>query len=1286
MFKIDTGTLKKKLQKEAVELSPEEMRRVQGEAPQVDPETLRRMSEKEYQMVLSGIQKAKKSRTNNDVNTSIVDGIPEVFRNMMFEESLGGDLTLSSHKFYSEVAEQIKTALHESTPPPFINLVVGTENMHFVKAFLQMALGSPYADKQEVSYLWTNPAARILKSLENHCKSPIAYAAETKDKTDVFKLRQLIFGSDLSASKLTEEFASRLMTTAFSEDLLRNHYKAIREYKTDEGNAANTTMIKNYPAIITAETFQLVEPDTDAEYDSFNKAISRDEKLKNYKNAIENIIAMSNSPLWFKTIPTTNDHAAALQKNKLWPSAEVNLENIQSRLVEEWDDVNKPSDLFADFTRDIRRPISGVIEPDEENAQASSDNMEKTAGTFDLPAAEPAAEQEYVLKRKEVVPVGTDSNGNSILAPTTAQGAINYGRRLMPFLSLFFGNAEAAVSDAELVANNLLFNGLLNDNSTLDDVAAMDDEGKIYFPKTPEEWKKARLTRISKCMPVDFTSPEAVQPVKDEPDQTMLRKHYADVLNEFERVTHASRTAEEEIASGDLIERGEGRKLPSGQRRTILLVTKSPIATGEYNDQYNIKIDPRYVFRLDILNRKVAEEFLKQKFFSESIPPFYLNYRSLKKGEEQIIGVQQWDDREVRMVDELVDACSMFTSLYDFMEAYSMAMASRDNKKMWRMKEFPTKRKKQPDGTFVVTESVQKPILDVREFLGFMREKAMASGVAGAFDCKGMAKVANPLLYDKIAKREDTAQWLSDDFLKVLSDIEYAPTEANLHAKMEALRTAKEVAEGTYKFFGETIHEDMTGEEFYNKLEETLNEINARTGASGNDALTPEYISNMTRDAIIKGFDWNRETLIKKIKTGMSNKLGRLIFLYGPAGTGKTDFAKSLAGVLGEEYSVMFLDVAAYMGEGLLGQAQAASRRFFDIIRKSHKTVFIIDEAESIFPPASAGGSGAGSEAYKERRSMWKKFLEEEFNKSVGPANDLYIVATTNHFTEVESAVRDRFNSVYLGYDNSIVGLQLLSAKSVTIATKSGSREEKPDGTGDEPTSKDIYGFGHQDPSDQQLKSRHMVQAISWAFYQEANAEQPAPYSNREIVLWCTRWVEDSEAQRQEYREQRLHWIDFSNAIVDSIRKTKKSDRVSRFQQIQATQEVSGPKEEVEAGIRPEIPAHIVPDSPQLIEEMKIPETLEDVKNVEHKQRTRDPQDVEVGIEHIVDQPEEMAPDDPLVAPAPTPQEKATGDRTKALEPLVLPGAEPVEEDRPRTSSKHNTDLYFDAIKDIVKK
>lgn len=1275
MFKIEADTLKKKLQKEAVDLTPEKITETQKEMPQLDTATLNRMSEKEFELVSSAIKKTQKSRNSYDINQSLVDGVPDIFRNMLFEGGVSGDLKLSSHKFYSEVAEQIKSALHEGTPPPFINLVVGTENMHFVKAFLQMALGSPYPDREDVTYLWTNPAGRILKSLESHCKTPIAYTPECKDASEAFGLRKMLFGSDLAVKKLTEDFASQLMTTAFSEELLSSHHESLREYKRDDENSYNTRMIKNYPTLTTAEVFQLELPDSEEDLQKFNAEISKDTKLKNYKNAIENIIAMSSSPLWFKLIPTTADHAAFLAKKGFWLTPEVNLENIQNQLVAEYG-LEDPSQLFEkpvysedpEMANAIPAPIPGVVLVAPE---AASDNMEKTAaGSFDIPAGQPAeqaaqqGEQKYVLKRKKVVPVGMTEGGVSILAPTTAEAAINYGRHLMPYISAFMKNAEAPVSDAQAVSNNLLFNGLLNDNSSIDDVAARDEEGNIYFPKTPEEWENAKLTRLTKCMPVDFTSSEVVQPVKDEPDQTMLRKNYADVLNEFERVTKSQRTAEEEITSGELVDTGDGRKLPSNMRKTVLLITKSPIATGEYNDQYNIKINPRYMFRLDILNNKVSEEFLKEKFFSE--PSFALNYRSLKKGEETVIGKEEWENRDVRMVEELIDTCSMFTSLYDFMEAYSMAMASRDNKKMWGMKETP--------------------VLDVREFLAFMREKAMASGVAGAFDCKGMAKVANPLMYDKIAQREDTAQWLSEDFLKVLADIEYAPTEANLHAKMEALRTAKEVEENTYKFFGETLDKNMTGEEFYDTLEATLQKLNAQTGATGNDILTAEDLADKTKDAIIKEFGWNREKLISDIKGNMTNKLGRLIFLYGPAGTGKTDFSKSLAGVLGEEYSVMFLDVAAYMGEGLLGQAQAASRRFFDIIRKSHKTVFIIDEAESIFPPPSGGGPG-GHEAYEERRSMWKKFLEEEFNKNIGPANDLYIVATTNHFSQVESATRDRFNSVYLGYDNSIVGLQLLSAKSITVATK-GSREEGEVELEDNlSTSKNIYGFGRDDPHDQHIKSRHMVQAISWAFYQEANSEQPAPYSNREIVLWCLRWKEDSVAQRNEYKQQRLHWTDFSNAIADSILNTKKAERISRFKQIQINMEASGTKEEVEAGIRPEVPAHITPDSPDLVNKMNIPETLAEAQEFGRTQRTRDPQKVDVSIEDIVEKPEPAAVDDPLATQAPaTPQEKATGDRTKALEPLVLPGAEPVQEERPRTSSKHNTDLYFDAIKSIVKK
>ena len=277
MFKIDTETLKKKLQKEAVELSPEEKAKVQTGMPQLDDNTIRRMTEREYEQVLSSIKKAEKSRTLNDVNVAISDGIPEVFRNMMFEGRMGADMKLSNHKFYSEVAEQVKSALHEATPPPFINLVVGNENMHFVKAFLEMALGSPYQDK-DVSYLWTSPAARLLKSLKDHCKTPISYTPESKEGSDAQNLRKMIFGSGLAGVKLTEDFASRLMTTAFSDELLITHYESLREYKNDD-NDAERQKLKNYPNDLMAEFFQLEVPDR-AQETQFNEAISKDSILK----------------------------------------------------------------------------------------------------------------------------------------------------------------------------------------------------------------------------------------------------------------------------------------------------------------------------------------------------------------------------------------------------------------------------------------------------------------------------------------------------------------------------------------------------------------------------------------------------------------------------------------------------------------------------------------------------------------------------------------------------------------------------------------------------------------------------------------------------------------------------------------------------------------------------------------------------------------------------------------------------------------------------------------------
>ncbi len=140
-----------------------------------------------------------------------------------------------------------------------------------------------------------------------------------------------------------------------------------------------------------------------------------------------------------------------------------------------------------------------------------------------------------------------------------------------------------------------------------------------------------------------------------------------------------------------------------------------------------------------------------------------------------------------------------------------------------------------------------------------------------------------------------------------------------------------------------------------------------------------------------------KRIILPIVETGLAKKHGviqpKTIIFFGPPGTGKTHFVKSMAGRLGWWYIEISPSELMEEGENRIG---ANLKRFMEMARELDKTVIFIDEFEEI----AAGRDSA---------SRLDKSITNEFLKQI-PAlrrsgKRILLVCATNYIHQLDAAL-----------------------------------------------------------------------------------------------------------------------------------------------------------------------------------------------------------------------------------------------------------------------------------------
>jgi len=134
----------------------------------------------------------------------------------------------------------------------------------------------------------------------------------------------------------------------------------------------------------------------------------------------------------------------------------------------------------------------------------------------------------------------------------------------------------------------------------------------------------------------------------------------------------------------------------------------------------------------------------------------------------------------------------------------------------------------------------------------------------------------------------------------------------------------------------------------------------------------------------LKGYD-----VIKRfVKTTGKSKLAKGVLLLGPPGVGKTHFAECVANELG--LLCIIGELAELMGEGLVGQAEAAYKKFIQVVVANAPCVLVLDEVEKGLSGVNNKGT-SGDSTTKKSASQLLKLMSNEVERE-----GLYIMGTCN--------------------------------------------------------------------------------------------------------------------------------------------------------------------------------------------------------------------------------------------------------------------------------------------------
>lgn len=177
------------------------------------------------------------------------------------------------------------------------------------------------------------------------------------------------------------------------------------------------------------------------------------------------------------------------------------------------------------------------------------------------------------------------------------------------------------------------------------------------------------------------------------------------------------------------------------------------------------------------------------------------------------------------------------------------------------------------------------------------------------------------------------------------------------------------------------VFDPVTVEELRNE------EINNTAG------LSIKKYENKLED--LKGYDVAKEVVDEWI----DDPDAKGIILLGVSGTGKTHFAQSLSAHYGRP--CIEAEFAQMMGEGLVGQAENATKKFIDVVSANANPkapiILFIDEIEKGLSGTSSSTNGGARDGGTTDRSnaQFLKFLSDARPKGI------YIVATCNNIEKL---------------------------------------------------------------------------------------------------------------------------------------------------------------------------------------------------------------------------------------------------------------------------------------------
>lgn len=127
------------------------------------------------------------------------------------------------------------------------------------------------------------------------------------------------------------------------------------------------------------------------------------------------------------------------------------------------------------------------------------------------------------------------------------------------------------------------------------------------------------------------------------------------------------------------------------------------------------------------------------------------------------------------------------------------------------------------------------------------------------------------------------------------------------------------------------------------------------------------------------------ETPKSFVRATINSPLAKGILLVGPAGTGKTHFGKWISTI--STKTMIEMEPAGLMGEGLVGQAENAWRKALDVVKAFGESVLFIDELEKGLAGSKKGATGGTDDR---SAAQLLKFLSDD------RPDGCYVAATSN--------------------------------------------------------------------------------------------------------------------------------------------------------------------------------------------------------------------------------------------------------------------------------------------------